>query len=162
MLALFNQDDLSHCLEGNSWSQTFKRKRFVMPSCCRFCYSAEEDIHHIFLQCDFAISIWNILQSTFKFQINRPIIRWIKVNTDRSGIEWKRPIIRWIKVNTDGPVIGSLGIAGYGAELWGVVTAVEYAIRFQWTHLWFECDATYVVDLLQNKSKNVPWKFLTR
>lgn len=42
-----------------------------MPSCCRFCYSAEEDIDHIFLQCDFAISIWNMLQSTFKFQINR-------------------------------------------------------------------------------------------
>ncbi|GMN53285.1 hypothetical protein TIFTF001_022429 [Ficus carica] len=74
-------------------------------------------------------------------------------------IEWKKPNTRWIKVNTNGAVNGSPGIAGYGgifqtyrgfckgcfakplgvlyafeAELYGVITAVEYAIRFQWTH----------------------------
>ncbi|GMN68018.1 hypothetical protein TIFTF001_037072 [Ficus carica] len=50
----------------------------------------------------------------------------------------------------------------FEAELWGVIIVVEYAIKFHWTHLWFEYDATYVVDLLQNKSINIPWKFLTR
>lgn len=33
--------------------QLLKKKGLIMPSCCRFRYKAEEDIIHIFLQCDF-------------------------------------------------------------------------------------------------------------
>ena len=68
-------------------------------------------------------------------------------------IEWKKANTWWIKVNTNGAMNGSPGIAGYGgifrtymgfckacfakplgvlyafeAELWGFITAVEYAI----------------------------------
>ncbi|GMN27021.1 hypothetical protein TIFTF001_001497 [Ficus carica] len=102
-------------------------------------------------------------------------------------IKWKRPNTWWIKVNMDEAANGSPGIAGCGGifrtyrgfykgcfakplgvlyafevELWGVITAVKYVIKFHWTHLWFECNAIYMVDLLQNKSTNVLWKFLTR
>lgn len=97
------------------------------------------------------------------------------------------PTPDWINVNTNRAMSGSLGIAGCGgifkrledsakgcfvkpsrvlyafeAELWGVITTVKYAISFKWTHLWFECDATYIVNLLQTKSRNIPWKFLSR
>ena len=91
------------------------------------------------------------------------------------------------KINTDDVANGSPNNAGYGgifdayrgfcngcfakplgilhafeAELMGVITAIEFAIQFNWTQHWFECDAMYVVDLLKFKSKNVPWKFLSR
>ena len=33
--------------------QFLKITSFANPSCCRFCYAAEEDINHKFLHCNF-------------------------------------------------------------------------------------------------------------
>ena len=44
----------------------------------------------------------------------------------------------------------------------GVITATDYACKFKWDFIWFECDSTYMVELLQNKNTQVPWKFVAR
>ena len=50
----------------------------------------------------------------------------------------------------------------FEAELMGIITAIDYARRFDWDYIWFECDSTYVVELLQTKSNKVSWRFLSR
>ena len=47
----------------------------------------------------------------------------------------------------------------YEAKLLGVITALEFTQQFKWLNLWFECDSTYVVELLCTRSKEVPWNW---
>lgn len=43
-----------------------------------------------------------------------------------------------------------------------VITTIDYAGKFKWDFIWFECDSTYMVELLRNKNKHVPQKFVAR
>jgi len=88
-------------------------------------------------------------------------------------VVWKPPTITWVKVNTDGSVIGlnaSCGgifrdyrgtflgcfannvghVSGFEAELMGLILAMEFAVRKQWTRLWIECDSSSVVHAFKN------------
>ncbi|XP_057790774.1 uncharacterized protein LOC131007877 [Salvia miltiorrhiza] len=100
-------------------------------------------------------------------------------------VYWWPPVTHWIKVNTDGSAKGAPGrIAAGGvfrdnfayvrgcfhikggsgfafeAELLAVITAINIAHDRGWLHLWVESDSMYVVRLLENRSTNVPWRFL--
>ena len=48
----------------------------------------------------------------------------------------------------------------YEAALMGVIEATKFARQYKWTHLWFECDSPYIVNLLRSRSREVPWKLL--
>ncbi|XP_057786555.1 uncharacterized protein LOC131004001 [Salvia miltiorrhiza] len=100
-------------------------------------------------------------------------------------VYWWPPVTHWIKVNTDGSAKGTPGrIAAGGvfrdnfasvrgcfhikggsgfafeAELLAVITAINIAHERGWLHLWVESDSMYVVRLLENRSTDVPWRFL--
>ncbi|XP_019433239.1 PREDICTED: uncharacterized protein LOC109340119 [Lupinus angustifolius] len=47
-----------------------QRRGCVLASRCNLCKKAIEDTNHIFLNCNFAISIWNWLMSIFSIKIN--------------------------------------------------------------------------------------------
>lgn len=97
-------------------------------------------------------------------------------------VQWKAPLTGWIKINMDSAANESPDMTGCGgifttykgfckrcfskplgimyafeAELLGVITVVEFAQQFNWSRSWFECDSTYVVELLHNRNKSVPW-----
>ncbi|XP_057774892.1 uncharacterized protein LOC130993874 [Salvia miltiorrhiza] len=100
-------------------------------------------------------------------------------------VYWWPPVTHWIKVNIDGSAKGAPGrIAAGGvfrdnfasvrgcfhikggsgfafeAELLAVITAINIAHDRGWLHLWVESDSMYVVRLLENRSTDVPWRFL--
>ncbi|XP_057803087.1 uncharacterized protein LOC131018376 [Salvia miltiorrhiza] len=102
------------------------------------------------------------------------------------SVHWWPPDIGWIKVNTDGSASGSPGlIAGGGvfrdhaatvqgcfhtkggsgfafeAELLAAITAIAIAYNRGWHKLWLEADSSYVVSLLQQRSMEVPWRFIS-
>lgn len=79
-------------------------------------------------------------------------------------------MLGWIKINTDGVTNGTSGLAGcgsifktyrgfcngcfskplgimnaYEAELLGFITALEFAQHYSLSHLWLECDSSYMV-----------------
>ena len=47
------------------------KKVFYPPSCCRFCFAAEEDKDHPFVGCDFTRTIWAKLESTFHARLDK-------------------------------------------------------------------------------------------
>ncbi|XP_057775188.1 uncharacterized protein LOC130994172 [Salvia miltiorrhiza] len=100
------------------------------------------------------------------------------------SVNWWPPPAPWMKVNTDGSALGAPGNISYGgvfrdhwgwvrgcfhykcgmgyafeAELLAVIMAVRIARTRNWTNLWIESDSTYVVSLLRDKAKSVPWRF---
>ncbi|XP_057803497.1 uncharacterized protein LOC131018806 [Salvia miltiorrhiza] len=100
------------------------------------------------------------------------------------SVSWWPPTAPWMKVNTDGSALGAPGAIGYEgvfrdhwgwvrgcfhykysmcnafeAELLTVIMAIRIARARHWTKLWVESDSTYVVGLLRENSKNVPWRF---
>ncbi|XP_057793119.1 uncharacterized protein LOC131009729 [Salvia miltiorrhiza] len=104
---------------------------------------------------------------------------------DYVSVHWWPPDVGWIKVNTDGSASGSPGlIAGGGvfrdhaamvrgcfhtkggsgfafeAELLAVITAIAIAYNRGWRKLWLEADSSYVVGLLQQRTMEVPWRFI--
>ena len=92
-------------------------------------------------------------------------------------VSWNLPAQGWIKVNIDGSARGAPGRSGCGgvfrtsrgfvkgcfsvflgikyafeAELTGKITVIEFAEKYNWNCLWFECDSIYVVNLLRTLS----------
>lgn len=47
----------------------------------------------------------------------------------------------------------------FEAELQAAMFTIERAKIYSWFPLWLECDSLLVVNLLQKRSVNVPWKF---
>ncbi|XP_057808895.1 uncharacterized protein LOC131023373 [Salvia miltiorrhiza] len=105
---------------------------------------------------------------------------------DYISVYWWPPDINWVKVNTDGSASGAPGLISAGgvfrnhkadvcgcfhikggsgfafeAELLGVITAIAIAHNRGWRRLWLEADSSYVVNLLQNRGMDVPWRFRT-
>ncbi|XP_057800164.1 uncharacterized protein LOC131015756 [Salvia miltiorrhiza] len=103
------------------------------------------------------------------------------------NVYWWPPPNQWIKVNTDGSALGAPGkIAAEGvfrdkfswvrgcfhikggigfafeAELLAVISAIQIAFHRNWKYLWIESDSTYIVNLLQARSLDVPWRFAAR
>ncbi|XP_057774812.1 uncharacterized protein LOC130993791 [Salvia miltiorrhiza] len=102
------------------------------------------------------------------------------------NVNWWPPAHPWIKVNTDGSALGAPGAISAGgvfrdnwchvrgcfhtkggigfafeAELLAVITAISIAHARNWFSLWIEADSTYVVGLLQSRSCDVPWRFMS-
>ena len=102
-------------------------------------------------------------------------------------VPWTPPPCGWIKVNTDGAANGNPGLAGCGgvfrthrgffkggfafhlgmafafeSELMGVIKAIDFAVLYNWTSIWLESDSTYVVYLLTNRFRKVPWSLKSR
>ncbi|GMN40542.1 hypothetical protein TIFTF001_009767 [Ficus carica] len=114
-------------------------------------------IHHAMMV------LWNCIQeadaldsSTMKNSVtDLMILKHFKI-ANRLGrapaiieVQWKAPLT--------GCFSKPLGIIyAFEAELLGIITAVEFAQKFNWSRLWFECDSTYVVELLRNRSKSIP------
>ncbi|XP_057811785.1 uncharacterized protein LOC131026023 [Salvia miltiorrhiza] len=104
---------------------------------------------------------------------------------DYVSVHWWPPNIGWIKVNTDGSASGSPGlIAGGGvfrdhtamvqgcfhtkggsgfpfeAELLAAITTIAITYNRGWRKLWLEADSLYVVGLFQQRSMEIPWRFI--
>ncbi|GMN38908.1 hypothetical protein TIFTF001_008152 [Ficus carica] len=47
------------------------KKGFYLPSCCHFCFTAEEDKDHFFVGCDTARTIWAKLESAFHARLDK-------------------------------------------------------------------------------------------
>ncbi|XP_057791059.1 uncharacterized protein LOC131008183 [Salvia miltiorrhiza] len=100
------------------------------------------------------------------------------------NVYWSTPSPPWMKVNTDGSAAGAPGLIAAGgvfrdswnvvrgcfhykggvgfafeAELLAVISAIQIAHARGWHDLWIEADSTYVVNLLQKHSSDVPWRF---
>ena len=98
------------------------------------------------------------------------------------SVTCRPPILGWVKANTDGSAIGSPRMSGAGgifcnargfvkgafafntgmdfayiAELQAAMFAIRKAKELGWCNLWLECDSTWVVNLFQTHSTNVPW-----
>ncbi|XP_057803244.1 uncharacterized protein LOC131018545 [Salvia miltiorrhiza] len=58
-------------------------------------------------------------------------------------------------------VKGGIGFA-FEAELLAVISAIQIADHRNWKYLWIESDSTYIVNLLQTRSLDVPWRFAAR
>ncbi|XP_057811613.1 uncharacterized protein LOC131025845 [Salvia miltiorrhiza] len=103
---------------------------------------------------------------------------------DFVNIYWSTPSPPWIKVNTDGSAAGAPGLIAAGgvfhdnwnvvrgffhykggvgfafeAELLAIISAIQIAHARGWLDLWIEVDSIYVVNLLQKRSSDVPWRF---
>ncbi|XP_057811398.1 uncharacterized protein LOC131025617 [Salvia miltiorrhiza] len=101
------------------------------------------------------------------------------------NVYWWPPFGDWMKVNTDGSALGAPGLISAGgvfrdswgqirgcfhekggqgfafeAELLAVITAISIAHEQGWLKLWIEADSSYVVNLLDRKSEDVPWRFV--
>ena len=99
-------------------------------------------------------------------------------------VSWQPPPSSWIKANIDGSALVSPSAAGascifitsagfprgffsfsvgqnyvFMAELKAAIHAVNSAWQKGWHNIWIECDSSYVVRLLHDKSLDVPWKF---
>lgn len=97
---------------------------------------------------------------------------------------WLLPKRGWIKVN--GASDGNPGLAvgvefftilevllrffviplgqayAYEAEFFDAMNAIEIVENFDWNPLWLESNSTYTVNLFDNDSVDVPWKFKAR
>lgn len=101
-----------------------------------------------------------------------PLHRHVK---DIITVIWKPPTISWVKVNTDGSVINSISSCGgifrdfirsfmgaffsnigeisvYEEEITGLIMAMEFAARINWTRLWLEGDSSSAVNAFKNRS----------
>ncbi|XP_057784939.1 uncharacterized protein LOC131002461 [Salvia miltiorrhiza] len=101
------------------------------------------------------------------------------------NVYWWPPFGDWMKVNTDGSALGAPSLISAGgvfrdswgqirgcfhekggqgfafeAELLAVITAISIAHEQGWLKLWIEVDSSYVVNLLDRKSEDVPWRFV--
>ncbi|XP_057770894.1 uncharacterized protein LOC130990686 [Salvia miltiorrhiza] len=100
-------------------------------------------------------------------------------------VYWWPPAVSWMKVNTDGSAHGAPGSIAAGgvfrdswgwvrgcfhfkggrgfafeAELLAVIHAISIAHNRGWFSLWVEADSEYMVRLLQERSMDVPWRFI--
>ncbi|XP_057779536.1 uncharacterized protein LOC130998119 [Salvia miltiorrhiza] len=100
-------------------------------------------------------------------------------------VHWWPPAGHWIKVNTDGSALGAPGNIAVGgvfrdnfgwvrgcfhfkggvgfafeAELLAAIYAINIADNRGWRSLWIEADSTYIVNLLNSRSNDVPWRFM--
>lgn len=103
---------------------------------------------------------------------------------DIVSVIWKPPTITWVKANTDGSVIGINSSCGgifrdftgaylggfssnlgegtvFEAELTGLMLAMEYAARHNWSRLWLESDSSGAVHAFKNHSA-IPMRFRNR
>ncbi|XP_055962061.1 uncharacterized protein LOC130015619 [Mercurialis annua] len=48
-----------------------RKAGITLVSVCRFCYACDESITHIFIQCPFAVQIWNAVESLFMVKLDR-------------------------------------------------------------------------------------------
>ncbi|XP_057777802.1 uncharacterized protein LOC130996413 [Salvia miltiorrhiza] len=97
-----------------------------------------------------------------------PVNHWMKVNTDGSALGAPGSISaggggvfrdKWAAVRGCFHVKGGLGFA-FEAELLAVITAINIAHSRGWRFLWVESDSSYVVNLLNSRSEDVPWRFV--
>lgn len=60
-------------------------KKALPPSVCRFCYSDEENIYHLFLHCHFCLEIWSAMLEEFnmKWIIPRDLISLVSGSRSR-------------------------------------------------------------------------------
>lgn len=238
----------------------------TLVSVCVLCYKQAETSYHLFIECEFAVSLWrwlgvklhcNISMISFSSILNyipqrcssqvldvfaaaivhtvhtiwltRNAIRFsslkitlhntlAKISTliTMSGVNstgncviddvnflhsllippsyrkvkdivpviWRPPTINWVKANADGSVIGINSSCGgifrdfsgaflggfssnlgegkvFEAELTGLMLAMEYAARHNWSRLWIESDSSYAVHAFKNHSA-IPMRFRNR
>jgi len=97
---------------------------------------------------------------------------------------WKHPPPFWVKCNTDKSTTDHTAACGgifrdhlsdillcfpekvdkvcaLHAEFFGAIRAIELANKFNWRNLWLECDSTFVINAIRNKSQ-VPWSLRNR
>ncbi|XP_057803363.1 uncharacterized protein LOC131018665 [Salvia miltiorrhiza] len=166
------------------------RYGLVTPNWCPICRSNEETVDHTFWNCvqalqeldikSFLVIAWNRNCSSQTGSSHG------KSGLCRDGAELQKfGAYEERMVNTDGSALGALGAIGVGGvfrDNWGwvrgcfhykhgtgyafeaglmaVITAIRIAHVRGWVRLWMEADSTYVVSLLQERSKRVPWRFV--
>ena len=99
-------------------------------------------------------------------------------------VYWERPQSPWVKINTDATIIANPSFAGLGgiirdengrflaafqnflpnlsifeAELQAVVSGLTLAIATGHTHIIVESDSRGIIDLINNQSNHVNWKW---
>ncbi|KAK2655634.1 hypothetical protein Ddye_008686 [Dipteronia dyeriana] len=111
-----------------------RARGYILPSCCRFCYAAKEDLRHLFLECPFVRGLWDAVSSIFghKLKLEDSLQYGTKKNSvdelqilqrlHVSGRPSKAPRILEVncrpppsgclKVNTDGAAFGNPSLAG--------------------------------------------------
>ncbi|XP_024632876.1 uncharacterized protein [Medicago truncatula] len=246
--------------------ENLRMRGCTLVSVCVLCFKQAETSSHLFLECDFAVSVWRWL--SVKLQCNISLLSfssildcipprcssqvsdvfaaalvhtvhtiWLARNAIRfsslkatlhntfakistlvtmSGVSstgncvigdvdllhsllippshrrvrdivsviWKPPTITWVKANTDGSVIGINSSCGgifrdftgaylggfssnlgegtvFEAELTGLMLAMEYAARHNWSRLWLESDSSGAVHAFKNHSA-IPMRFRNR
>ncbi|PNX70543.1 ribonuclease H, partial [Trifolium pratense] len=72
---------------------------------------------------------------------------------------WQPPPMNWMKCNTDGAY--NTIKASCGAELCGVMKAVEIANIHNWLNIWIETDSNFAILAFKSNSL-VPWMVRNR
>ncbi|PNX86941.1 hypothetical protein L195_g043024, partial [Trifolium pratense] len=78
-----------------------------------------------------------------------------KVARTEVMIYWKTPLEGWVKLNTDGAYKEG-SVAGYVAELWGVLEGLRYARKLGFTRIELNVDSSVVDSVLRLEGKGSP------